>query len=122
MIKFETSDPLTFLPPEKTSALTDPLIIEGVLKDATASSVQFAAGNFTQWLTLPTALIERVTYLGAVEGGKENQGMQLPLFSIALKRPQTQSDLFFFNLVMPPFFSATQNLSVPVIVTDTELI
>lgn len=122
MIKFATSDLLTFLPSGKTSVLTDPLIIEGVLKDATASSVQFAAGNFTQWLTLPTALIEKVTYLGTGEGGQANQGMQLPLFSIELKRPQTQSEHFFFNLVMPPFFSATQNLSVPVIVTDTELI
>lgn len=105
-----------------TSDSTDPLIIVGTLKDVTASSVQFSAGNFTHWLTLPTALIEEVTYLGMVDGDEANQEMQLPLFSIALIRPQTQSELFFFNLVMPPFFTATKNLSVPVTLTDTELV
>ena len=110
MIKLATSDPI------------DPLIIVGALKDATASSVQFSAENFTQWLTLPTALIEEATYLGMVEGGEANHGMQLPLFSIALIRPQTQSEHFFFNLVMPPFFIATQNLSAPLTLTDAELV
>jgi hypothetical protein len=33
----------------------------------------------------------------------------LPLVSISLKRPRTQSEHFFFNLVMPPFFMASKN-------------
>ncbi|TCT10119.1 hypothetical protein [Paralcaligenes ureilyticus] len=110
MTKLATSDP------------TDPLIIVGALKDVTASSVQFSAENFTQWLALPTALIEEATYLGVVEGGEANQGMQLPLFSISLIRPQTQSEHFFFDLVMPPFFMATQNLKIPLTLTGTELV
>lgn len=105
-----------------TSDPTDPLIIVGALKDVTASSVQFSAENFTQWLTLPTALVEEATYLGVVEGGEANQGMQLPLFSISLTRPRTQSERFFFDLVMPPFFIATRNLKIPLTLTGTELV
>lgn len=110
------------MPKLATSDPTDPLIIVGALKDVTASSVQFSAEDFTQWLTLPTALIEDATYLGVVEGGEANRGMQLPLFSISLIRPQTQSEHFFFDLVMPPFFAATQKLSVPPTLADMELV
>src|SRR3546814_1456170 len=48
----------------------DPLTILGVLKKPTASSVQFSAGNFTNWLTLRTALIEEATFPGPAGRGQ----------------------------------------------------
>ena len=87
----------------------------GVLKDATASSVQYSAGDLSQWLTLPLVLIADVSYLGSVAAQEGNNTTQLPLFSIRLETPRTQSEKFFFDLVMPPFFAATQTLRVAVI-------
>ncbi|NYT77323.1 hypothetical protein H0A71_09995 [Alcaligenaceae bacterium] len=81
----------------------------GVLKNITASSAQFSAGDFTDWLTLPTHLIEETTLLGVLKEVEVKRGTTLPLYSILLARPQTQSEHFFFNLVIPPFFHAAKN-------------
>lgn len=93
----------------KEFLLAEPLILVGVLKDVTASSVQFSTGNFTDWLTLPTVLIEEATLLGAMKKLKAKQGKMFPLYSIVLTRPQTQSEHFFFNLIIPPFIHAVKN-------------
>lgn len=82
-------------------------VIVGMLKDPTASSIQFSGGDPDNWLTLPTALIEEATCLGMAKGTDSNAKECFPLFSIALKNPETQSERFFFDLVMPPFFAAS---------------
>ncbi len=109
MTKLSTLDLVNYLKRKETVATNDNLVIVGVLKGATASSVQFSADNLANWLTLPTALIEEVTCLGVVEGSEANKKEHFPLFSITLKTPETQSERFLLNLIMPPFFMAYKN-------------
>ncbi len=111
MTKLSTLDFVTYLKCKESVATTDKVVIVGVLKDATASSIQFSADNLANWLTLPTALIEEATCLGVVEDAGSNKKEHLPLFSITLKTPETQSERFLFNLIMPPFFMAFKNKS-----------
>lgn len=93
----------------KESLSPEPLILVGVLKDITASSVQFSTANFTDWLTLPMVLIKEATLLGVLKEVEARPGKMFPLYSIVVTRPQTQSEHFFFNLIMPPFFHAAKN-------------
>ena len=109
MHKLDAPNLVKFLESDKTDAPNDKFVIVGVIRNSTASSVEFSADNSVNWLTLPTALIEKATCLGVVEGPEPARNEALPLVSISLKRPRTQSEHFFFNLVMPPFFMASKN-------------
>lgn len=108
MFKLTPVNLANFLKSTTTSAPSRKLVIVGILKDATASSVQFSAHNFASWLTLPTALIEEATCLGVVQGIDPDKEEHFPLFSIVLKTPESQSEHFLYDLVFPPFFMASK--------------
>lgn len=111
MTTSDAPDLTQFLQDDQPDAPSGKLVIVGVIRNTTASSVELAVDNLANWLTLPTVLIEEATCLGVVKAPEPATETHLPLFSIALKRPRTQSERFFFNLVMPPFFMAAKNRS-----------
>lgn len=92
-----------------TEAIGGKLIIIGIIKDTTASSVQFSVSHLGNWFAIPTVFIEDATCLGLVQSTEPSQKAYLPVFSISLKGPETQSEQFLFNLIMPPLFTALKN-------------
>lgn len=63
MTTFGAPDMVQFLQADQPDARSDQLVIVGVVRNSTASSVELAVDDLANWLTLPTALIEEATWL-----------------------------------------------------------